>query len=218
VLLEDGTAFDQNGAVVSANGQRRRDDGRKLTTLPMDDATRVAEAGSTTGKGWLQVSGGMAESTLKPPVPPPPAPGPIGGGGATTTTDAVMAATYADKRRLLSLRITCLTAADAQKSLGAVSPLGATTVTIEAELTGELKDGGKLTVSVAETKVSAAIKPLTMAQTLGNALAAGSTIRVTVVLGFGKDGKPDLGSLLRGIFEQLPDAASIEARFAPLSA
>lgn len=149
---------------------------------------------------------------MPPPPPPPPQPGP------TSTTDTDAAATLADKRNLLSLRITCLTAADAQKALGVASPLGATDITIEADLTGDMKDGGKLAFSVAETKVAAAIKPLTMAQTLGNALAPGSSIRVTVVLGFGKDGKADLGALLRSLFMQLPDTTTIEARFAPLSA
>ena len=149
---------------------------------------------------------------MPPPPPPPPQPGP------TSTTDTDAAASLADKRSLLTLRITCHTAADAQKALGAASPLGATDITIEAELTGDMKDGGKLTFSVAETKVAAAIKPLTMAQTLGNALAPGSSIRVTVVLGFGKDGKADLGASLRSLFMQLPDTTTIEARFAPLSA
>ncbi|PZW41844.1 putative AAA+ superfamily ATPase [Humitalea rosea] len=216
VRQEDGTAFDDKGAVYTTNGHRRRDDGRKLTTLPMDDATRVAETSSATGKEWLKVSGAQ-EAMPKPgglPLPPPPPKN----AGATSTTDTEVASTYGDKRALLSLRITCLTAADAQKALGAASPLGAAEITIEAELTGDMKDGGKLTFSVAETKVAAAIKPLTMAQTLGNALAPGSSIRVTVVLGFGKDGKADLGASLRSLFMQLPDTATIEARFAPLSA
>ncbi|MGG5821905.1 DUF499 domain-containing protein [Falsiroseomonas sp. HW251] len=216
VRQEDGTAFDAKGAVYTTNGHRRRDDGRKLTTLPMDEATRVAEAGSATAQGWLKVSGAQ-----EPPPPPgglPIPPPPPKGAGPTSTTDTEVASGYADKRNLLSLRITCMTAADAQKALGAASPLGATDITIEAELTGDMKDGGKLAFSVAETKVAAAIKPLTMAQTLGNALAPGSSIRVTVVLGFGKDGKADLGALLRSLFMQLPDTATIDARFAPLSA
>lgn len=216
VRQEDGTAFDAKGAVYTTNGHRRRDEGRKLTTLPMDEATRVAEAGSATAQGWLKESG--AQEPLPPPGSLPIPPPPPKGAGPTSTTDTEVASGYADKRNLLSLRITCLTAADAQKALGAASPLGATDITIEAELTGDMKDGGKLAFSVAETKVAAAIKPLTMAQTLGNALAPGSSIRVTVVFGFGKDGKADLGALLRSLFMQLPDTATIEARFAPLSA
>jgi hypothetical protein len=164
----------------------------------------------------LKVSGGQ-EAMPPPgslPIPPPPPKG----AGATQTTDTEIASAYADKRKLITLRITCLTAADAQKALGAASPLGASDITIEAELTGDMKDGGKLSFSVAETKVASAIKPLTMAQTLGNALAPGSSIRVTVVLGFGKDGKADLGAILRSLFMQLPDTSTIEARFAPLSA
>ncbi|MHB0663469.1 hypothetical protein ACX4MY_07795, partial [Roseomonas mucosa] len=216
VRQEDGTAFDAKGAVYTTNGHRRRDEGRKLTTLPMDEAIRVAESGSAAAQGWLKESG--AHEPVSPPgglpIPQPPPKG----AGPASTTDTEVASGYADKRNLLSLRITCLTAADAQKALGAASPLGATNITVEAELTGDMKDGGKLAFSVAETKVAAAIKPLTMAQTLGNALAPGSSIRVTVVLGFGKDGKADLGALLRSLFMQLPDTATIEARFAPLSA
>jgi hypothetical protein len=216
VRQEDGTAFDAKGAVYTTNGYRRRDEARKLTTLPMDEATRVAEVGSPTAQDWLKVSG--VQEPLQPigglPIPPPPPKG----AGPASTTDPDKASDYADKRNLLSLRITCLTAADAQKVLGAASPLGATGITIEADLTGDMKDGGTLAFSVAETKVAAAIKPLTMAQTLGNALAPGSSIRVTVVLDFGKDGKADLGALLRSLFMQLPDTATIEARFAPLSA
>jgi hypothetical protein len=58
---------------------------------------------------------------------------------------------------------------------------------------------------------------LTLAQTLGNALAAGSSILVTVVLGFGPQGKADLGALLRTLETQMPEGSKIEARFAAMS-
>lgn len=216
VRQEDGTAFDHEGAIYSSHGVRRRDPGRKLATLPMDEATLVAEAGSDLAKEWLKLYG-ASEPQPKPgslPLPPPPPKG----AGATTTSDIHIAATLADKRRLLSFRITCLSAADAQKALGAAAPLGAPKITIEADLAGDMKDGGKLAFRVAEAKVTAAIKPLTMAQTLGNALGEGASIRVVVGLEFGPDGKPDLGAILRTLAMQLPETASIEARFAPLSA
>jgi hypothetical protein len=214
VRQEDGAAFDKDGAVHTANGVRLRDAHRKLTTLPMDDATLVAEAGSVTAKEWLHAPGGTPVKPKELPIPPPPPKG----SGPMLTTDIVAACQLADKRRLHSLRITCVSAADAQKVLGVTSPFGAPLVQIEAELTGDLKDGGKLNFSVADTKVSAAIKPLTMAQTLGNALMPGSSsIRVAVVLGFGSEGKADLGALLRTLEMQLPESSSIEARFAPLS-
>ena len=215
VRQEDGTAFDATCAVYTSNGHRRRDEGRKLTTLPMDEVTRIALATSDTAKQWLKIEGAAQPAPPGPlPIPPPPPKG----AGPTTTTDTEIASGFADKRKLITLRINCLSAADAQKALGAASPLGAAEIAIEADLTGDMKDGGKLTFSVAETKVASAIKPLTMAQTLGNALAPGSSIRVTLVLGFGKDGKADLGAILRSLFMQLPDTATIEARFAPLSA
>ena len=44
VQFEDGTAFDAEGAVYTANGIRQRDRSRKSTTLPMDEATLVVQA------------------------------------------------------------------------------------------------------------------------------------------------------------------------------
>lgn len=214
VRQEDGTAFDKDGAVYNSNNIRQREKGRKLTTLPMDEATLVAEMGSEIAASWLKTTaGGFGEAKPGEPLPPPPPKG----GGSTMTTDIEEAGQLADKRRLQSLRVVCLSAADAQKVLGAAAPLGAATVVIEAELTGEMKDGGKLAFSVADAKVSAAIKPLTMAQTFGNALLPGSSIRVGTLLSFGQEGKPDLGALLRTLAMQLPETANIEARFAPLS-
>ena len=143
---------------------RRRDAGRKLTTLAMDDATLVAESGSIAAKQWLALHS-VSEPSLRPseiPLPPPPPKG----AGATTTSDIEVAGQLADVRRLLSLRITCTSAVDAQKVLGAAAPLGAPSVTIEADLTGDMKDGGKLSFQVADTRVTAAIKPLTLLQTL----------------------------------------------------
>ena len=216
VRQEDGTAFDAKGAVFTMGGHRRRDEGRKLTTLPMDEATLVAEAGSAAAQNWLKETG--AQEPAAPigtlPLPPPPPKG----SGPTSTMDTEAAAAYADKRSLLVLRLTCLSAADAQRALGAASGLGAADITVEADLAGEMKDGGKLRFTVEEARVSAAIKPLTMAQMLGNALSPGGSVRVTLSFGFGKEGKADLGAQLRTLFLQLPEGATIEARFAPLSA
>jgi hypothetical protein len=214
VRQEEGTAFDKDGAVHRATGVPQRDPGRRLYTLPMDEATLVAEATSETARTWLAAfgSGAPPDAGKRPPPPPPKGTGPI------TTTNPQQAADLADKRCLQSLRIACQSAADAQRALGAAQPLGASEVIIEADLAGPMKDGGMLAFRVSETKVSAAAKPLTMAQTLGNALAVGSAITVAVVLGFGAEGKPDLGALLRTLVMQLPEGAAIEARFASLSA
>jgi hypothetical protein len=215
VRQEDGTAFDKDGAVYTVNGMRQRDSARKLLTLPMDEATQVAAAGSAAATEWLKIAG-FGERPPKPeelPIPPPPPKG----AGATGTSDPAVAAELADRRRLLSLRIDCPSAAEAQKLLGAVQPLGAHDVLIDAEVVGPMKDGGEISFVVAKTKVSAAIKPLTLAQTLGNALAPGGSITVSITLSFGADGKADLGALLRTLAMQLPEGAKLDARFAPLS-
>jgi hypothetical protein len=213
VRHEDGTAFDKDGAVVNGPGNtRHRDPGRKLHTLAMDDAILVAESDSTIARDWLKTHG--FNEPPKPgelPLPPPP---PAGSGEVAAST-IEMAGAYADKRALLSLRINCGSAAEAQKALGAAAPLGAPSVTIEADLAGDMKDGGKLALRIAEAKIGAAIKPLTLAQTLGNALAANGSVKIEVVLDFGPDGKSDLGAVLRSM--QLPESARIIARFAPLS-
>lgn len=214
VRTEDGTAYDAAGAVARVGGLRRREEGRQLKTLPMDEATLVAQAASSAAKEWLLTDDGLGEAPLpRPPIPPPPPTGTE----PTATTDIQVAATMADRRNLLSLRLTCLSAADAQRALGVAAPLGAPEIAVEAELTGALKDGGKLNLSISGTKPAAAIKPLTLAQTLGNALAPGSSVRVSVVLGFGPDGKADLGALIRTLAMQLPEGVVIEARFAALA-
>jgi hypothetical protein len=214
VQQEDGTAFDAEGAVHTANGIRQRDRGRSLTTLPMDEATVVAETASDAARSWITTAGyGENPKPGELPLPPPPP----SGSGAVTTSDLETAATYADKRRLLSLRVTCRSAGDAQKVLGQTQALGAPEVFVEADVVGQMKDGGRLAFNVAETKVSAAIKPLTLAQTLSNSLVEGSSVRVAVVLGFGPDGKADLGALLRTLAMQLSPDTTSEARFAPLS-
>jgi len=213
VRLEDGRAFDKDGAVVDAPGNmRRREANHKLHTLPMDETTLVAQIGRAVAKDWLETHG--FDEPPKPgelPLPPPPPPG----SGPMTATTIDLAGALADKRPLLSIRIRCASAADAQKALGAAAPLGAPSVTIEADLAGDMKDGGKLGLRIGDAKVGAAIKPLTLAQTLGNALASGGSVRVEVVLDFGPNGKPDLGAILRSM--QLPETATIDARFAPLS-
>ncbi len=74
VRQDDGAAFDKDGAVYTSNGQRRRDAGRKLTTLPMDEATLVTEVGSTSCGEWFKIFG-ASEPQPKPdeiPMPPPP--------------------------------------------------------------------------------------------------------------------------------------------------
>jgi hypothetical protein len=199
-------------AIAKSGNMRRRDTGRKLQTLAMDDATLVAETGSTIANDWLKIHGfGEPPKPGELPLPPPPP----AGAGPVTATNIDLAGALADKRPLLSIRIRCTSAADAQKALGAATALGAPSVTIEADLAGDMKDGGKLGLRIGEAKVGAAIKPLTLAQTLGNALAPGGSVRVDVVLDFGPDGKPDLGAMLRSM--QLPETVTIDARFAPLS-
>jgi hypothetical protein len=209
VRWDDGTAFDRNGAVVDGQGgTRHRDSGRKLHTLPMDETTLVAEIGSTIVNDWLRIHD-VSEPQKRDEKLEKPRSGPA------TATNIYEAGALADKRPLLSFRITCTSAGDAQSALGVAAPLGAPSTTIEADLVGDMKDGGKLGLHIGKAKVGAAIKPLTLAQTLGNALAQGSSVRVDVVFDFGPDGKPDLGAIIRSM--QLPEAATIEARFPPLS-
>jgi hypothetical protein len=178
----------------------------------MDDAILVAETAGTVAKDWLKTQG--SEELPKPgelPLPPPPP----AGAGPVGATNIDLAGALADKRPLLSMLSRCTSAADAQNALGAAARLGAPSVTIEVDLAGDMKDGGKLGLRIAEAKAGAAIKPLTLAQTLGNALAPGGSVRVDVVLDFGPHGKSDLGAMLRSM--QLPETVTIDARFAPLS-
>lgn len=211
VQFADGTAFDNDGAVYLSNGFRKRDSARKLTTLPMDDETLVAETTCPAAADWLKTVGGIEEEAKRTKTPPPPPP-PV---GPTSAADIDTAAQLADTLRLIELRLACFNGGDAQKILGASGSLGAASVTIDADLTGDLKDGGQLNFGISGCKVSAAIKPLALIQMFGNALGPDASIRAIIVLSFGSDGKTDLGALLRTLKEQLPDGVSVAARYSP---
>lgn len=210
-----GVAFDSIGATYRQNNETRRDEGRKLTTLAISEEVLVALVGTEPATGWLKLDG-LAEAPPKPgelPIPPPPP----AGVGPTTATDLGLAAEYADTRPLLTLRITCQSAADALRALSLGQGLGAPTVTVDADLVGVMKDGGRLNLQLTDGKVGAAVKPLQLAQTLGNTLGMDATVRVGVTFAFGAAGKPDLGALLRTMGLGLPEGATVEAKLAPLS-
>ncbi len=205
----EGIAYEATGAVEQQGSISRRTDGAALTTLPFNGETLLAAAGSATAMDWLRITG-VSEPGPKPgeiPLPPPPPKGTQ----PTTVADLEVAAKLADSRALLELRLMAHTTAAIAAVQAAVLPLGASTLELEIDLSGDLKDGGKVLFRVEGAKANHPIQPLRIAQVLSN--AAQAIITASLVLKFGPAGREGLGPLLRMFV--LPDGVDMLARFAP---
>jgi len=207
----EGIAYEATGAVERQGTISRRTDGASLTTLPFDTATLLATASSETAKEWLHITG-ASEPGPKPgeiPLPPPPPKGTQ----PTTVDDLGVAAKLADARALLELRLTAHTTAAIAAVQAAVLPLGANTLELEIDLSGDLKDGGKVLYRIEGVKANHPIQPLRTAQVLCNAAQANLT--ASLVLKFGPAGREGLGPTLRMFV--LPEGVEMLARFAPMT-
>jgi hypothetical protein len=124
-----------------------------------------------------------------------------------------VAAKLADARALLELRLTAHTTAAIAAVQAAVLPLGANTLELEIDLSGDLKDGGKVLYRIEGVKANHPIQPLRTAQVLCNAAQANLT--ASLVLKFGPAGREGLGPTLRMFV--LPEGVEMLARFAPMT-
>jgi hypothetical protein len=195
VRLPDGRAFDAKGCVEGSEGRRRRVAG-SLTSLPLDDSVLVALASSELGLQWTKedptVPGVPGPGPLPPP-PPRPAPTRV---EATQKGDVLK---YAGERPLLRLDLTASTPAAAQTLVGLAQPLGAAALSLSVNVGGQLKDSGTINFAASGLKPAHPTKPLTVAQTLFNAMTEGATYEAVLTLDFGPQGRTGLEANWRNL-------------------
>ncbi len=209
VCMPDGRAFDRDGCTEGLAGSRRRLAGATLTSLGLDDETRIAELDSEAAKAWLKEDPGFRGT--EPGVPPPPVPPPT---GDTVATSWDLIEELADKRALKQLVLEAKTPAAAAALAGLAQPLGAETLKLGVTASGDLKDGGSANFA-AEARLNHPIKPLVMAQTVFNALADGSTYEATLTMTFGPAGRNGLRTALANLRAQAPEGVAVRATFVP---
>lgn len=204
VRLADGRAYDAKGCVEGPEGKRRRLPGA-LTTLPLDDTVYVTLADSDFGLLWVEEDiapyGGPKGPT------PPPAPSRV------TATTWAQAIAYTADRPLAELRLQAANPAAAAALVGLAQPLGADTLALSVAVSGTLKDGGTMSFSASDLKPAHPTKPLSVAQTIFNALTEGATYEAELVLGFGAAGRTGLAAQLETLAENAPEGISPRATF-----
>jgi hypothetical protein len=213
VRTTDGRVYDSQGCVAGQEGMRRRMAGT-LTSVPLDQDVQITRADSSFGKLWTKVDEpkerprpGEAGGELPPPPPSPPPAAPV---TAATWEKAIE---YAGERPLLEFRLVAHTPADAAKLIGLAQPLGADTVTLSVSSSGNLKDGGTMNFAAYNLKPSHPVKPLTMAQTIFNAVGDGCSYEAAVELKFGEAGRSGMQANLQQASEDAPDGVDVQAMF-----
>jgi hypothetical protein len=214
--LGDGRAYDAKGRVEGTAGRRRRVPDT-LTTFSLDDTVLITPAGVPAALEWLkedQPTGGIGggggtggTGGTEPPPPPPTAPGRI----TATTWEKVLE--YAVDRPLLELRVIAKSPSDAATLPGLVQPLSADQLMMSTTASGTLKDGGGMDFAATNVKLNHPTKPLTIAQTIFNALAEGGTYEVEFELTFGSAGRTGLKDQLQQARDAAPDTLSVRAMF-----
>jgi hypothetical protein len=205
VRLPDERAYDATGCVEGPVGHRRRVPGA-LTSFALDDFIYVTRSDSPYGILWVKEDTPKYRGEEKGRDLPPPPPA-----ASVTATTWEQVLQYAAERPLVELHLVAQTPAAAAALAGVVQPLGADTLTLSVNVGGSLKDGGSLNFAVTDLKPTHPTKPLTIAQTLFNALVEGSAYEADLALGFGKAGRTGLETSLRTLADGVPEGVTPRA-------
>lgn len=200
----DGRAYDDKGVVSGPPGQRHRGPGT-ISSFPMDDSVEIALPDSDAAREWLREDQPRTAGAPPPPVAPPPSQ------ATATTWEGIQS--LAAERALLALKLKAMTPAAAQTFAALAQPLGADSLALTINLSGDFKDGGSLNLAINDVKLNHATRPLATAQTLFNALRDGSYFEAELSLSFGAQGRSGLGAALASLAASAPDGITPWAQF-----
>jgi hypothetical protein len=204
VVKAGDRAWDAQGCVEGLPGKRGRVANR-LTSFAVDDSVYIARADSETAKKWLLEDKGGGGGIKEPPPPPPP-------GQRAVATTWEKAIEYAADRPLLELVLVARTPSAASALPALAQPLGADSLGLSVNVSGNLKDGGTATLAVNDVKPTHPIRPLAIASTLANAVGDGGTFEAEFKLGF-SNGRVGMQEALRALAEAAPEEVSPRAQF-----
>ncbi len=209
VKTPDGRAYDRKGCVEGETGQRKRTPDT-LNTLVLDDSVLITPEGSATAVAWLKEDGvgGKGEKGgggRKPPPPPPPSQ------VSAQTWPKILE--YAALRPILNLKLTAPNPAVAAMLATLAQPLGADSLSLEVMVDGTLRDGGTMRFSASEVKLNHPTRPLQIAQTIFNSMAADAGYTAVLSLNFNAPGRTGLAEALKLISTDAPPEVKPQALF-----
>lgn len=201
VRLPDGRAFDREGVVHGESGARRRKAGEQLAALALSTDTLVALPGAPAAVGWLAVDAAGTGSGTGPgagAAPPPPPPAPT---TSLQTSDLQRAEEAASSRPLQKLVLTARTTSDAKLLSSLAQPFGASGISLNVSVSGEVKGGGTMGLSIEGVKHTHPTKPLEVASAIANSLTSPESFEASLALEF-EPGLLMAGAALRGLAER----------------
>ncbi|NLF01552.1 MAG: hypothetical protein GX601_11310, partial [Anaerolineales bacterium] len=141
-----------------------------------------------------------------------------GGAGGATAQSWDQALANAQDRPLLRLTLTANSQAAAERLLGAAHPLGAADQQLGITLSGALRAGGELNLSLTGASPTDPLKPLNLAGQLARGCQEVTYYQAVLTLSLGA-GRAQMAPLLTQARQQQTlngdDALGIEARFGP---
>ncbi len=187
----DGRAYDRDGVVEGPTGERRRVKDGTLNTLALSDDVLVALPSAPAVAGWTAVdsapSGGSSGTQPVAPPPPPSAPA-----GDLVTADITKAVEASASRPLTQLVLTARTTAGAKLLSQLAQPFGASSISLNVSVAGEVKGGGTMGLNIEGVKHTHPVKPLDVATAIANSLTSSDSFEASLTLEF------DAGLLMAG--------------------
>ena len=113
---------------------------------------------------------------------------------------------------MLELVLTARTSAAASALPALAQPVGADALSLNVNVSGELKDGGNATLVINEIKPTHPVRPLAMATTLANAIGEDCSFEAEFKLTF-SPGRTGMAEALRALSDAAPENVSPRAQF-----
>ncbi|HET7631381.1 MAG TPA: DUF499 domain-containing protein [Gemmatimonadaceae bacterium] len=211
--LADGRAHDREGVVDGPPGARKRVKEGAVHTLALSDSVLVALSSTAAAAGWIAVDkepGGKSSGKATPP-PPPPAPA-----GDLVTADVGKAVEAAVTRPLVQLVLTSRSPAGAKLLSQLAQPFGASSISLNVSVAGEVKGGGTMGLSIEGVKHSHPVKPLDIAGAIANSLTSADSFEASLTLEF-EPGLLVAGDHLKALADR-GDDLRVSCRFGPSAA
>lgn len=210
IRLGDGRSYDRGGMVEGPPGSRRRVKDVVLHALALSDDVLVALPGAPAVASWIAVDSAPSgdSSGSQPPPPPPPAPA-----GDLVTADIGKAVDASASRPLVQLVLTARSTAGAKLLSQLAQPFGASSITLSVSVSGDVKSGGTIGLSIEGVKHTHPVKPLDIAAAIANSLTSTDAFEASLTLEF-EPGLLMAGDHLKALAER-GDDFRISCRFGP---
>lgn len=178
VRMPNGDCYDKDGMVSGPEGARSRSP-RPLRSLNLNNDVLIAPADAPCVAAWFAVK----EASPGDPTPPPPPPPP------STARDWATAAELARTRPLRKLTLTTSRPEAGRRLMQLAQPFGAGLLKLTVMTSGDLKDGGTVSLSMEDVKPTSAARPLETSATLAKSVKEDTvSYRAELTLEFPEEG------------------------------